>query len=203
MPRLLFCSWLVALACGSFAQAALPAAGNFSQTNLVAWCIVPFDTQKRSPEERAAMLERLDIHRLAYDWRSEHIPTFDAEVAALAKRKIELTAWWFPAALNGEAKAILDCLTRHQLHPQLWVTMGTENEPDSAKLEQKIDGAVTTLAPICAEAAKIGSTVGLYNHMGWFGEPENQLRILAKLRTAGHTNAGIIYMPMWIASQPC
>src|SRR5688572_17532915 len=44
----------------------------FAKENLVAWCIVPFDSQKRSPEERAAMLEKLGIKRLAYDWRVEH-----------------------------------------------------------------------------------------------------------------------------------
>src|SRR5437764_1403387 len=33
--------------------------GLFARTNLVAWCIVPFDAKKRGPEERAAMLERL------------------------------------------------------------------------------------------------------------------------------------------------
>lgn len=193
MPRLLLTFWWITLACGSLVRAALPSSGNFSQTNLVAWCIVPFDTKKRSPEERAAMLEQLGIHRLAYDWRAEHIPTFDAEVAALAKRNIELTAWWFPAALNAEAKAILDCLQRHRIRTQLWITMGTEPESNPAQLDQKINGAVATLAPICTEAARLGCTVGLYNHLGWFGEPENQLRILAQLRAAGHTNAGIVY----------
>jgi hypothetical protein len=113
--------------------AALPSEGLFSKTNLVAWCIVPFDTQKRSPEARAKMLERLGIHRLAYDWRAEHIPTFDAEVAAMRKHHIDITAWWFPAALNGESKAILECIERNKIHPQLWVTMGTEPESDAAR----------------------------------------------------------------------
>ena len=55
------------------------------------------------------MLERLGVTRLAYDWRAEHIPTFDAEVAALQRHGIELTAWWFPATLNDEAlQAIFD-----------------------------------------------------------------------------------------------
>ncbi len=165
----------------------------FAPTNLVAWCIVPFDTKKRGPEERAEMLQRLGIRRLAYDWRSEHIPTFDAEVAALRKRDIELTAWWFPAALNDEAKAVLDCLSRHKLSPQLWVTMGTEAEPDAAKLGAKLDGAVRTLTSICDAAAKLGSTVGLYNHLGWFGEPTNQVAIVQRLRAAGRTNIGIVY----------
>ena len=172
---------------------ALPSEGLFSKTNLVAWCIVPFDSQKRGPEARAEMLERLGIHRLAYDWRAEHIPTFDAEVAAMRKHHIDITAWWFPAALNPEAKAILDCIERNRIHPQLWVTMGTEPEPDVARLEQKIQAAAEALSPICAEAQKRGCTVALYNHLGWFGEPANQVRVIEQLRKAGHSNVGSVY----------
>ncbi len=175
------------------ARAQLPAQGLFSRTNLVAWCIVPFDSRKRTPEERAEMLERLGISRLAYDWRSEHIPTFDAEVAALRKHGIELTAWWFPAALNDDAKAILACLERNHLNPQLWVTLSTESETNPARLAQKIDDAVKTLGPVCSAAQRLGSSVALYNHLGWFGEPTNQLAVLQRLRAAGHTNVGSVY----------
>lgn len=172
---------------------ALPPAGLFSRTNLVAWCIVPFDSQKRGPEARAEMLERLGIRRLAYDWRAEHIPTFDAEVAAMRQRGIEITAWWFPAALNGEAKAILDCIERNRIHPQLWITLGTEPEGDATRLEQKIRAAVESLGPLCDEAAKRGCTVALYNHLGWFGEPVHQVRVIEGLRKAGHANVGSVY----------
>ena len=55
----------------------------FARTNLVAWCIVPFDGKKRGPEQRAEMLERLGFRLFAYDYRAEHIPTFDAEMEAL------------------------------------------------------------------------------------------------------------------------
>jgi hypothetical protein len=71
--------------------------------------------------------------------------------------------------------------------------MGTEPEPDAAKLAAKLDGAVTTLAPICEAAAKLRCTVALYNHLGWFGEPTNQVAIIAKLKAAGHTNVGSVY----------
>ena len=68
-------------------RAAESARGNgttlFAQTNLVAWCIVPFDSKKRGPEERAAMLEWLGFSLFAYDYRAEHIPTFDAEMDPL------------------------------------------------------------------------------------------------------------------------
>lgn len=180
-------SW--AVSCG----AALPSTGNFSRTNLVAWCVVPFDSRKRGPEERAEMLERLGIRRLAYDWRSEHIPTFDAEISAMRSHGIQITAWWFPAALNSEAQAILGAIGRHRIHPQLWVTLGTEPEPDADRLASKIEEAVGILSPICREARRLGCAVGLYNHLGWFGEPTNQLVVLGKLRAAGYTNAGMVY----------
>src|SRR5213075_39483 len=48
--------------------------GVFSRDNLVAWCIVPFDAKHRGPKDRADMLVRLGIKRVAYDWRDQHIP---------------------------------------------------------------------------------------------------------------------------------
>ena len=54
---------------------ALPvaAADNFAKDKLVAWCIVPFDAKQRGPAERAAMLKRLGLKRVAYDWRAKHV----------------------------------------------------------------------------------------------------------------------------------
>src|SRR5206468_558180 len=98
-----------------------PAPGLFARTNLAAWCIVPFDRKERGPEERAAMLEKLGITMLAYDYRAKHVPTFDAEVEALARHHIRLLAWWFPTELNEEARLILDVLKGHNLRGvQLW-----------------------------------------------------------------------------------
>ena len=45
----------------------------FRKENLVAWCIVPFDKNKRGPVERAEMLKDLGIKKVAYDWRAEHV----------------------------------------------------------------------------------------------------------------------------------
>src|SRR6188508_177217 len=87
----------------------------FDRSNLVAWCIVPFDAKKRGPEERAAMLEKLGFELFAYDYRAEHIPTFDAEMEALQRHHVRLLAWWFPVELNSEARLILDVLKRHHL----------------------------------------------------------------------------------------
>ncbi len=93
----------------------------FDRDNLIAWCIVPFDGKKRGPEARAAMLARLGFRHFAYDWRAEHVPTFDAEVDALAKHKVGLDAFWCPGELNAESKAILDLLKRRGVQAELWV----------------------------------------------------------------------------------
>src|ERR1044071_1650221 len=102
--------------------ASSPPSPLFARSNLVAWCIVPFDAKKRGPEQRAQMLDDLGLRRLAYDYRAEHIPTFAAEVEAMGRHKIELLAWWFPNELNDEAKGILSVIERHHIKPQLWVT---------------------------------------------------------------------------------
>ena len=47
-------------------------------------------------------------------------------------------------------------------------------------------GRIRTIAEA---AAAIGCQVGLYNHGGWFGEPENQIAIIEKLKLA---NVGIV-----------
>jgi len=166
----------------------------FARTNLVAWCIVPFDAKKRGSEERAAMLERLGIRQFAYDYRAEHIPTFDAEMEALKRHDVRLLAWWFPGALNDEARNILDVLCRHNLRDvQLWVTGGGEPTKDPTEQQARVTAEAARLQPIAEAAGKIGCVVALYNHGGWFGEPENQIAIIEQLRGGGVTNVGIVY----------
>lgn len=176
----------------SLAQAA-PGPGLFARTNLVAWCIVPFDAKKRGPEERAAMLERMNVKRLAYDYRDEHKTTFDAEMEALKRHGIELTAWWFPGTLNDEAKLILEVLRRHKLQTQLWITGGGGPAKTPEEQRSRVETEAQRIKPIAQAAAKIGCIVALYNHGSWFGEPENQLQIIERLKQDGVTNVGIVY----------
>jgi putative heme-binding domain-containing protein len=172
------------------AQDKLPPGKLFAQDNLVAWCIVPFDAQNRGPEQRAAMLKRLGFTKFAYDYRAEHIPTFDAEINALQKQGIELTAWWFPQTLNAEARQILDVLKRHKLKTQLWVTGGGAATKSDDERAARTKAEAARIRPIAEEASKIGCTVGLYNHGGWFGEPENQIAIIEELKLP---NVGLVY----------
>lgn len=188
MTKLLFLSALVAFL-PTVARADEPTkpADRFGPDNLVAWCIVPFDAKKRGPAERVEMLTKLGFKKYAYDWRAEHLPTFDEEVTLLKKAKIELTAVWFPANLGPDAQKLLAVIEKHQVKPQLWVMMG---EPAGADKNAKAEAAAKTLRPVAEKAATLGCQVALYNHGGWFGEPENQVAIIEALKLK---NVGIVY----------
>jgi len=159
----------------------------------MAWCIVPFDARKRGPEDRAAMLERLGIRMFAYDYRAEHIPQWDAEVEALKRHDIQLVAWWFPTTLNDEARNILALLKRHGAGVQLWIMGGGAPTKSADEHAARVAAEAQRIRAIAQAAAQAGCSVGLYNHGGWFGEPENQLAIIDALRPTGVTNVGIVY----------
>lgn len=165
---------------------ALPAAdppANFSREQLVAWCIVPFDAKGRGPEERAKMLVELGLKRCAYDWREQHIAQFEAEILAYKKHGIEFTAFW------NEHEAAFALFEKHGLKPQIWKICPS---PKAATQDEKIAAAVAQLSPLAERCGKLGSTLGLYNHGGWGGEPDNLVAVCAALKAKGH-KVGIVY----------
>jgi sugar phosphate isomerase/epimerase len=166
----------------------------WAHDNLAAWCVVPFDAKKRGPEERAEMLQRLGFKKFAYDWRGSNIPTFDAEIEAMQKHNIELIAWWSPDnAGDPTTKTILEAFKRHQIHPQLWVMGG--GKPNLSPEEQKmqIDKEASRINGLVKLAAPYGVDVELYSHNGWFGQVDNELAIIDRLKEMGVTNVGMVY----------
>lgn len=166
--------------------------GRAGQDRVVAWCVVPFDGRRRGPDERAEMLARLGFRRFAYDWRAEHLPSLPAELAALARAGIALHAVWFPPRLDADARYLLDVLADAGLAPELWTTTmfdGPEHHTPATHA-RLVAEHVRTLAPLVEAAETLGARVGLYNHLGWFGEPEHQLEILDAL---GSPLVGIVY----------
>lgn len=173
---------------------AASAASPWSRDRLQAWCIVPYDALKRTPEQRATLLRELGLRRYAYDYRPEHIPSFDREVEVMKAAGIEITAWWFPTDLNDTARTILAVIERHAIKPDLWV-QGGPGGPVRTPAEQgaRVQAEVDRLRPLAVEARRLGVRLGLYNHLGWFGDPDNQLLVLAALHAEGLTNVGIVF----------
>ncbi|NLX53911.1 MAG: hypothetical protein GXY58_02220 [Planctomycetaceae bacterium] len=196
-PRRLWTCYLTSLTCvvaalGSAGWAADPPTDSiFAKSNLAAWCIVPFDASRRGPEERAAMLQKLGLTKLAYDWRDEHVPTFEDEILALQKHGIEFFAYWCPLGDSPANRSMFKLIAQYQLHPQIW-TIAPANAADSQ--EQQVELNARAVLPLVQEAQRLGCCVALYNHGGWAGEPENMIAMVQWLRKHANTDeVGIVY----------
>ena len=85
-------------------------------------------------------------------------------------------------------------LKRHDVKASLWVLLGVGEGPASVdEQRRRVEAASSKLRPLAEEAAKIGCTLALYNHGGWFGEPENQVAIIESLKKQGVENVGMVY----------
>ncbi|MEC8410354.1 MAG: TIM barrel protein [Planctomycetota bacterium] len=157
----------------------------YDNKNLVAWCIVPFDAKKRSPAERAEMIRRLGLSRVAYDWRQEHVATFEEEILEYKKRGIEYFAFW---AVHEEAFKLFE---KHNIHPQIWSMLPA---PPEGTQEEKVESVAKSIIPLVNRTRQMGCKLALYNHGGWHGEPENMVAVcqwLRKHEEADHV--GIVY----------
>ena len=157
----------------------------FAKDNLVAWCIVPFDANKRGPEARAEMLDRLGIKLVAYDWRQEHVPTFEEEILAYKRHGLDYFAFW---SWHPDMAPLIE---KHGIRPQIWSTVPS---PKAETQEGKVEAAGKALLPLVEQAGKMGCRFGLYNHGGWGGEPENLVAVCRWLREKkGADHVGIVY----------
>ena len=171
---------IIWLCCISLGQA-----DQFSNGKLVAWCIVPFDSQKRNTTERVKMLKELGIKRVAYDWREEHVAEFEEEIIQYKKNGIEFFAFWSTHDLAFQL------FNKHKIRPQIWQTAFS---PTNSTQKNKINAAIENVLPLVNRTRKLGLKLGLYNHGGWGGEPENLTSVcqaLRKIHKADHV--GIVY----------
>jgi len=170
----------------------------FAKNNLLAWCIVPYDSKKRSSEERALMLKELGITSLAYDMRDADLPNMETEFNTLKKYNIKMKGIWFwisgekdqkDQLLNKANETILKTLEKTNTRTELWVSFPSQFY-DGLTDEGRIKKAVQAIKYIHQRAADIGCTVALYNHKDWFGEPANQVKII---KASGLKDVHIVY----------
>jgi hypothetical protein len=157
----------------------------FARQNLVAWCIVPFDAKGRSPSDRAEMVKRLGLTKVAYDWRAQHVPTFEEEILEYKKRDLEFFAFW------DWHESLPALIAKHQIKPQIWKTCPS---PEKRSEEEMVKAAAESLLPLVQKTGELGLKFGLYNHGGWGGELENLVKVCRYLRE--HHDAehvGIVY----------
>lgn len=181
----------------SDAQTGSKSTNLFAQENLVAWCIVPFDNQHRTPKERIDMLKRLNFSQYAYDWRHQHLASFSEEIKLAKQNGVYIAAVWLwidrdadsPDKLSEDNEKLLEILKENGLVTQLWVGFNN-NFYDYDNEETKISKGVEMLKYLRKRTMSIATSIALYNHGDWFGEPENQIKILKELNDPG---IGLIY----------
>jgi sugar phosphate isomerase/epimerase len=131
------------------------------------------------------MLVRLGIERVAYDWRKQHVPTFEQEILAYKKHGLEYFAFW------GWHPDMAALIAKHGISPQIWITVPS---PKTDSQEARVKAAAKQLLPLVADTRKLGCKLGLYNHGGWGGEPENMVAVCRWLeKNAEGDHVGIVY----------
>jgi hypothetical protein len=162
--------------------------GLFEKDNLVAWCIVPFDAMDRTPGERAEMLSDLGFTHFAYDYRARHVPSFREEINVLKDHHITLSAVWLWAdpyadeIPDSSGRQVFDILRETGTRTELWLGM-PENAFEGVPDEESLARTTSVVSDILRESEVIGCTLALYNHGGWFGDPENMIRIIESVGT--------------------
>ena len=140
------------------------------------------------------MLQDLGFKQFVYDWRDKDIPTFDAEIEALQKHGITILGWWFPlSASDPKATLILETFKRHGIHPQLWVKRGGALTKTPEEQQQRVLQEADQINALVQLAAPYGCKIELYNHNYWFGQEDNQLAIIDRLKELGVTDVGMVY----------
>jgi sugar phosphate isomerase/epimerase len=177
---------LLALIFGAQVAADEPSTtGIYAADNLVAWCIVPFDANKRGPAARAEMLVRLGLKHVAYDWRAEHVATFEEEILQYKKHGLNYFAFW------SWHEAMEPLIKKYGIKPQIW---STAPSPNADSQQNRVKAAVEAVLPLVEKTRSLGCRFGLYNHGGWGGLPENLVAVCQYLREHHQADhVGIVY----------
>ncbi len=170
----------------------------FAPGNLVAWCIVPFDNLHRTPDERIAMLQRLGFTQYAWDWRQVHLKDLPEEIRLSRAGGVRMRAVWLwieggtdeVGRLGAGNRTVLDAVNQAKLSVEFWVGFHPNffaKQPDDAA---KVRRGAEMMAYLREQAAVSHSTVALYNHGDWVGEPDNEIKII---QAAGEPAIGMVF----------
>ena len=97
--------------------------------NTYAWCIVNFDQNNRSPQERISMLKELNFTKYAYDWEEKHLDSmaFELEHAA-AENNIDVIGVWLwiddrdsSHILRKNNRRVFEALKKVNYNGEVWV----------------------------------------------------------------------------------
>lgn len=165
--------------------------------NIYPWCIVAFDSIERTPTQRIDMLKEMGFVKYAYDWRDKHLDEMESELELAKENDIEvISVWlWLNAKrdslgnLSPSNDRIFESLKKLELKTTLWLSF-SNNFFEGLSQEQSMSLAIEMIKFINIRSEEIGCEIALYNHRGWFGDPNNQVEIIKALP---QYNLSIVY----------
>ena len=131
------------------------------------------------------MLQRLGIQHVAYDWRAKHVAEFEDEIIQYKKHGLNYFAFW---SWHDNMEQLI---RKHEIRPQIWMMMRNSTKPTQ---EERVKDAAEGLLPMVQKTRSLGCKLGIYNHGGWAGQPENMVAVceyLLEQHKADHV--GIVY----------
>jgi hypothetical protein len=168
----------------------------FETDNLVAWCIIPYDSCERSPLQRVDMLKRLGFSKFAWDWRTEHLPTAELEFKVMKASGIEVVGVWMwidREAVNGfseEIHLLIESVLHSGLKTRLWIGFDPEMFENLNSEGDRLALVSSLLKKLDRQLQGSSVTMALYNHGGWSGEPDTMVSII---KSTGLESLGIVY----------
>ena len=161
---------------------------NLNMDNLYPWCIVAFDSLERTPTQRIKMLKELGFTKYAYDWRDKDLNDMKSELELAKKNNIEVVSVWLwlnakrdsLSNLSPSNEKVFEILKESNLRTNLWLSFSNNFFEDLTQ-EESINYTAEMIKSIKAKADKINCKIQLYNHKGWFGNPDNQVKIIESL----------------------
>jgi hypothetical protein len=164
--------------------------------NLIAWCIVPFDSLDRTPQERADMLKGLGMKKYAYDWRADDLDQMADEIKVAVEQGIEISAVWLWIDDNHDAidtlsptnQRMFRILKESGLKTDVWLSFHS-NFFTSVHHTARLAKGSRMIKGIADQVEAMGCRLALYNHGDWFGDPRNQIKLIEKI----DRNIGLIY----------
>jgi hypothetical protein len=161
---------------------------------IYAWCIVPYDSVKRSPEDRITMLKRLGINKYAYDWREEHLATMAEELTLARQNDVEIISVWMwiddnwdsVDKLNRSNEKVFDVVKEVNYKGQVWVSFNANffdglSDSEAVKKGAEMIEYLSQRLISWLQSSVVQSQTGL---------TQNQLKIIAALP---EEDLGLIY----------
>ncbi|MCA9090471.1 MAG: sugar phosphate isomerase/epimerase [Planctomycetaceae bacterium] len=169
----------------------------YSDENLTAWLVMFTDPTKRTPDERAAMLERLHFKRVGFEAFDKYVPLLESQMEAYERHGIEVTSVY--VVINTEkpseessVKKILEVLQRRKATPEIWA-MFPRGAFQDAPADKRLETMITAFTDLAKAVDAAGCRLGLYNYGSWFGEVDMQLAIIDGVRERSGIRIGTVF----------